>query len=185
MKGSLILMIVQFVNRQTRYDIRPWRDLLRQVLAAACRSGSHEPSLSGDVCLQISLTFAGPRVMRRINRETRQMDQLTDVLSFPLLDMENGHLREALTDADYDWSRTPRRTLPLGDLMISLDRARVQADEFGHSLEREVAFLAVHGCLHLLGYDHLTENEEAVMTAMQDDVLRQLGLTRDFGGFHE
>lgn len=185
MKGSLIPMIVQFVNRQNRYNITPWRHLIRQVLPAAYEAGSHEPALADDIAVLISVTFAGPRVMRRINRESRQIDQLTDVLSFPLLNMKEGRLSGALTAADFDWSRMPRRVLPLGDLILSLDRADEQAESFGHTIRREIAFLTVHGCLHLLGYDHQTPTEDIVMTSIQENVLRQLGLTREIGGSHE
>ena len=95
-----------------------------------------------------------------LNLEYRQKDSPTDVLSFPLFD-EDGNLDEE----------------ELGDIVISLERAKAQAEEYNHSLKREVAFLTAHSMLHLLGYDH--ENGEQEMYTKQDDILNELGITRN------
>ena len=89
-----------------------------------------------------------------INQEMRQMDKPTDVLSFPMFDLIPGEpLAEALSDPETG-------LIPLGDMVISLEQAAIQAEEYGHSLEREVAYLTVHSVLHLLGYDHLDEGKQ-------------------------
>ena len=180
MKGSHIQMIVQFVNRQSKYKTGPWQNLLRLTLPAAFTS----LDLAGDLAdesveAQVTVTFAGPLVMRRLNREIRSVDRITDVLSFPLLQMTCGKPDQPLQAADFDLSEPERRILPLGDLVISLDRAFAQAAEYQHSEQREIAFLAVHGLLHLLGFDHEGDNQEKVMLQMQENILQQLGLRRE------
>ena len=106
------------------------------------------------------------RTGQKINNEFRGMDKPTDVLSFPLVDYDG---IDALPIDDIDGS--------LGDVVISLERAKEQSEEFGHSFEREIAFLTVHSMLHLLGYDHVnSEEEELDMRKRQSDVLKLMGL---------
>ncbi|OLA55989.1 MAG: rRNA maturation RNase YbeY [Firmicutes bacterium CAG:272_52_7] len=112
-----------------------------------------------------SVTFTDNEGIHALNREYRNVDRPTDVLSFPLSDGE-----------DYD---TDGDAVLLGDIVISLERAQTQAEEYGHSFEREVAFLTVHSMLHLLGYDHETSPEdERDMFARQDEILISAGMTR-------
>jgi rRNA maturation RNase YbeY len=178
-------MIVQFVNQQTKYPVKAWKDLLRRVLAAALvmLPFSHEVGSRG-IEIELSVIFAGPNVMRRVNRETRGVDRLTDVLSFPVLDMSDGKLNQPLQDQDFDLARERHQdgvshpVLPIGEILISLDQAFEQAADYGHSDEREIAFLAVHGLLHLAGFDHLTDKQEKAMVRRQQEILRQLGLER-------
>ena len=114
---------------------------------------------------EVSVTFTDNEQIREKNREFRGIDSATDVLSFPLSDGE-----------DYD---TDGDAVLLGDIVISLERAQTQAEEYGHSFEREVAFLTVHSMLHLLGYDHETSPEdERDMFARQDEILISAGMTR-------
>lgn len=108
----------------------------------------------------VSVLITDNDEIQGLNLEYRQKDIPTDVLSFPLFD-EDGNLDE------YE----------LGDIVISLERAIAQAEEYNHSLKREVAFLTAHSMLHLLGYDH--ENGEQEMYVKQDEILNQLGITRD------
>jgi rRNA maturation RNase YbeY len=174
-------MIIQFVNQQTKFPVKEWRRLFEQVANAALdlmpagrvieRLG-YEPG--------VVFVFAGPNVMRRVNRETRQVDKLTDVLSFPLLELKEGRLKAPLAAQDLDRSRNDGRTVvPLGEILISLDRAFAQAGEYGHSNEREVAFLAVHGLLHLLGYDHQTPAQERKTRLWQSRILDHLNLGKN------
>ena len=115
---------------------------------------------------EVSVTFVGNAGIRRFNAEYRGIDRVTDVLSFPIA--EDGDLEEA-----FDGEK-----LCLGDIVLSLERAREQANEFGHPFEREVAFLCVHSTLHLLGYDHETgEEDEADMRARQSEILNGMGLS--------
>lgn len=114
---------------------------------------------------EVSVTFTDNEKIHILNREYRNVDRPTDVLSFPLSDGE-----------DYD---TDGDAVLLGDIVISLERAQTQAEEYGHSFEREVAFLTVHSMLHLLGYDHETSPEdERDMFARQDEILISAGITR-------
>jgi probable rRNA maturation factor len=186
MKGSNIPMIIQFVNRQSKLATKTWQSLIRQALPAAipvvfaiadpARSQFIGSMLPAEPV--VTVTFAGPIVMRRINRETRGIDRLTDVLSFPLLEMQEGCLLNPLGPQDFDKTARGWTTLPIGDIVIAPDVAIQQARQYGHSAEREIAFLAVHGLLHLLGFDHDTDSREKRMTAMQEAVLQPLGLTR-------
>ena len=114
---------------------------------------------------EVSVTFTDNEGIHALNREYRNVDRPTDVLSLPLSDGE-----------DYD---TDGDAVLLGDIVISLERAQTQAEEYGHSFEREVAFLTVHSMLHLLGYDHETSPEdERDMFARQDEILISAGMTR-------
>lgn len=115
---------------------------------------------------EVSVTLVDNARIREMNAEFREIDRETDVLSFPLGD-ENGFEVDPDTDA-----------ILLGDIVISLEKARLQSEEYGHSFRREVAFLVTHSLFHLLGYDHITEDEEKEMFAKQEKVLTNLGITR-------
>lgn len=127
-----------------------------------------------DFSAEISITFVDNEEIRKINKEHRGIDKATDVLSFPMLEFdENGIAEGAELDSDGDF-------VMLGDIVISLERAREQSEEFGHSFMREVAFLTAHSMLHLLGYDHVDDIEgERIMCAKQEEALTALGITRD------
>ncbi len=114
---------------------------------------------------QVSVTFVDNEGIHQINRKFRNIDRPTDVLSFPLL-------------GDDDLPDDKLFSVPLGDIVLSLERAQEQATEFGHSFEREVAFLTAHSTLHLLGYDHETgEEDERVMRQKQNQIMKALGLS--------
>lgn len=112
--------------------------------------------------------------IHQINLDTRGVDAPTDVLSFPMFDLTPGD-KPSENDAD-----PATGLVPLGDMCISLERAVAQAEEFGHPVERELAYLAVHSVLHLLGYDHLDEGPmKAQMRSREEAVMAELGLERD------
>lgn len=115
---------------------------------------------------EVSVVFADDDYIHELNREYRGKDCSTDVLSFALNEGE-----------EPDVIGGPAETL-LGDIVISLDTAARQAEEFGHSLERELAYLTVHGMLHLLGFDHEAEDDKSVMRQKEEQVLSLLGYTR-------
>ncbi len=122
---------------------------------------------------EISLTFVGNEEIRELNNVNRGKDAPTDVLSFPLLEQEDDG-----TLIIYDEDIVDGRVL-LGDIVISAERAKEQAEEYGHSLMREMCFLAVHSVLHLLGYDHeRSEQEEKIQFEKQEEILNLLGITR-------
>ncbi len=111
---------------------------------------------------EVNVTVCGDEAIHKLNRDYRGVDRPTDVLSFPFFDFD-----------------TPEIFTLLGDIVISRDTAYRQAEEYGHSPKREFCFLAAHSALHLLGYDHETEEERAVMEAKQNEILDSLGITRD------
>lgn len=122
---------------------------------------------------EVSVTIVDAEEIRIINREQRNIDAVTDVLSFPMLEFDEN--REIIVD-DFDMDG---ENLLLGDIVICAERALAQAQEYGHSFKREMAFLTVHSMLHLLGYDHMTECEEREMFARQEEILDMLGITRE------
>ncbi len=122
---------------------------------------------------EISLTFVDNEQIRELNSVNRGKDSATDVLSFPLLEQEDEG-----TLIIYDEDIVDGRVL-LGDIVISAERAKEQSEEYGHSLVREMCFLAVHSVLHLLGYDHeRSEQEEKIQFEKQEEILTLLGITR-------
>lgn len=117
---------------------------------------------------EVSVTFVDDEGIRELNKKFRNMDKPTDVLSFPLLDYEGESEEPFFNELCHN----------LGDIVISLERAMAQANEFGHSFEREVAFLTAHSMLHLLGYDHeLSDEDDADMRKRQNDIMERLGLS--------
>ncbi len=125
---------------------------------------------------EISFTFTDNEGIREINREYRQIDRATDVLSFPMLEFCGEEI-----DAEFE---TENGLVVLGDIVISLERAKEQATELNHSMRRELAFLTAHSMLHLLGYDHVDDPEgERVMIEKQNVILNELGITRDIENF--
>jgi probable rRNA maturation factor len=117
---------------------------------------------------EVSVTFVTNERIQEINREYRDKDQPTDVISFAMEELGDDEI--AINGLDI-----PRM---LGDIIISVPKIQEQAMEYGHSFERELAFLAVHSLLHLLGYDHMTEEDEKEMFGLQRDILDEYGLTR-------
>ena len=138
---------------------------VRMLVRRCCNAVLQCEAFDGDA--EVSVTFTDDRRIRELNKEYRNIDKATDVLSFPL--GENG---------EYDLNHDTGAKL-LGDIVISMDHARAQSEEYGHSLEREIGFLTVHSMLHLLGYDHETsKKDETEMFTKQDAIMSRLGLER-------
>ncbi|MBP2632464.1 MAG: hypothetical protein H6Q70_3092 [Firmicutes bacterium] len=116
---------------------------------------------------EVSVTLTNNEHIREINRNYRNKDAATDVISFALNEGEEPEIIDG-----------PEINM-LGDIIISIERAMEQAEEYGHSLERELAFLTVHGMMHLLGYDHIEEEDRIEMRKEEEYVLGHLGITRD------
>ncbi|MDD6261164.1 MAG: rRNA maturation RNase YbeY [Clostridiales bacterium] len=151
---------IDFCNRQRKEQVG---DDLRVLVAGALRAAFEYEGLEGDA--EVSVTFVSDAGIRRFNREYRGIDRATDVLSFPLF--EGGDVEDAFDGEEYQ----------LGDVVLSLERARAQSELYGHSFEREVAFLCVHSALHLMGYDHERgESDEQDMRCRQRDIMKILGL---------
>lgn len=119
---------------------------------------------AGEGSTEVSVTFTDPQTIRRINSEYRGVDSVTDVLSFPQFSS-----KEEIPGSGY---------VSLGDVVICGERAAEQAEEYGHSLERELVYLFVHSMCHLLGYDHMEAEEKTVMREAEEDVMKRLGLER-------
>ena len=144
-----------------------YADLLRQVIPAALEAEGVA------VPWEVDVLFTDDEGIHQINLEQREVDRPTDVLSFPMFDLQPG---EHPTEEDAD---PGTGLVPLGDMVISLERAQAQGEEYGHGTRREVAYLAVHSVLHLLGYDHMDEGPmKAQMRAREEAILEQLGITR-------
>lgn len=169
-EGALSLLPgykISISNRQGRYivDLRT-RLFIRRAITAALR---HEYIPEDRFAPEVSVVLVSDSRIHKLNMEKRGVDRATDVLSFPLL--QDG----IPTEEDID-PRTGR--IPLGDIVISLDRAHAQAQEYGHSFKRELAFLCVHSVLHLLGYDHESDEDERIMFDCQREILDGMGLSR-------
>ncbi len=119
--------------------------------------------------LYISITLTCPSKIKELNNKYRNIDKETDVLSFPMF--EKSEIDKIIQEG-YDIDDV------LGDIVISIQRVRQQAAEYGHSFERELAYMCVHGFYHLMGYDHIQDEDKVVMRAKEDEILNQLNITR-------
>ena len=134
-----------------------------------------EGFVQADVGVAVELLFVDEEEMQRLNRETRNMDKVTDVLSYPSLDGIQG---KPLLKAEHPFEMDEEDNLLLGSIVICCQRAKEQAEEYGHSYERELHYLIVHGVMHCLGYDHITDEERAQMREKEEYILTKLGITR-------
>ncbi len=119
-----------------------------------------------DSNLYISIILTNPKNIQEINKEHRKIDKATDVLSFPMFE------KEELENINFENQEV------LGDVIISIEKVKEQAEEYGHSFERELAYMVVHGFYHLMGYDHMLEEEKNVMRAKEENVLEKLDIVR-------
>ena len=117
---------------------------------------------------EVSVSVVDGAEIQTINRQFRGIDRVTDVLSFPQLTFAEGEIP----------GKNENGEIVLGDIILCLQRAKEQAAEYGHSLKREIAFLTAHSMLHLLGYDHMTPQEEKVMFQKQEEILEKAGIPR-------
>ena len=129
-----------------------------------------------DIPLAIEFVFVDGEEIRRLNRELRDTDKVTDVLSFPALDDIKG---QAICGDDYPYEIDEEGNLLIGSVAVCCDRAKEQAEEYGHSYERELHYLLVHGIMHCLGYDHVTDEDKAEMREKEEQVLGKLGISRE------
>ena len=132
-----------------------------------------------DLPLLLELLFVPEEEIRRLNREQRKIDRVTDVLSFPAMELAAGAPILSDEHGECIESEEGEDKLFLGSVVICKERARAQAEEYGHSYARELCYLAVHGVLHCLGYDHETEEERRAMREKEESVMQKLGLKRE------
>ncbi|MDR5586645.1 MULTISPECIES: rRNA maturation RNase YbeY [Clostridium] len=132
-----------------------------------------------NISSEISLLFVDNEEIREINNETRNIDRATDVLSFPMLDYpEKKVFKEVYTENDFSKADFDGDDLVLGDIVLSLERALEQSKEYNHSYEREASYLVVHSVLHLLGYDHMEEDDKVKMRKREEEILTALDIRR-------
>ena len=124
-----------------------------------------------DQNVSISISAVGKDEIHQINKEYRNVDKETDVLSFPIFEKEE--LDKKIAQKDFEYEDI------LGDIIISIKKVEEQAKEYGHSFERELAYMIVHGFYHLMGYDHIKEEDKLVMRPKEEKVLERLGITRE------
>ena len=163
-----------YAENESEYSFKfDWEELYRSVASAV---------LDMENCpyeTEVSLLVTDAKRIRQINLESRQIDASTDVLSFPNLEFERESDFEVVEEIYADCFNPDSGELILGEIIVCASKAVEQAEQFGHSIKREFAFLIAHSMLHLCGYDHLTKEEEEIMTQKQEAVLGQLGIRRD------
>lgn len=135
-----------------------------------------ENEVEADCPLVAEIVFADENYIRELNAKFRGIDRATDVLSFPTLD---GVCERAIRSADFPYDIDEDGKLSIGTVVICTQVAKAQAEEYGHSYDRELYYLAVHGLCHLLGYDHIEEDDRAKMRTKEERILGKIGLTRD------
>ncbi len=164
------MAIVDFIF-ENEQDKLPFTDELEQVIKDAVSTTLDTLEWS-DVPCQVSVTITDNEKIKEINSLYRKIDRETDVLSFPIIEFSPEG--EALVnEGDYDGD-----TLLLGDIMISLEKALSQSEEYGHSLKREVGFLSLHSALHLMGFDHIEEEDAVVMRKFEKEIAEKMDLRR-------
>ena len=132
-----------------------------------------------NIPFEISLLFVDNDEIREINNETRNIDKETDVLSFPMLDYpKDKAFKDVYKNYEFDETYMDGEELVLGDIVLSLEKALEQSKEYNHSYKREASYLVVHSVLHLLGYDHMEEDEKKVMRKREEEILGQLDIRR-------
>lgn len=165
--------MIEFDNRQDKLE---FTDIYRQLIKSCIEEVLDYEKFNK--ASEISVVITDNEGIRKINREYRNIDKETDVLSFPMLEYEEGYYKEGKIDVDFEDINPETGNVVLGDIVISLEKAKSQAEEFGHSIQREIAFLTVHSMLHLLGYDHERDEDRVIMREKEEEILNRLGLIR-------
>lgn len=150
----------------------PYKDIIEEIVTA---------SLDYEQCpyeAEVNVILTDNEAIRDINREHRQIDAPTDVLSFPMVDYEVPSDFDHVEEAVEDYFNPETGELMLGDIVISVEKVEEQADKYGHSQTRELAFLVAHSMLHLCGYDYMEAGERVVMEEKQKAILETRGYTR-------
>lgn len=150
----------------------PYKEIIEKVVLEA---------LDFEACpyeAEVTVILTGNEEIREINLSQRNIDRDTDVLSFPMADYESPSDFGPLEESPEEYFNPETGELMLGDIVISVDKIKEQATKYGHSQERELAFLTAHSMLHLFGYDHMEEEERQIMEKKQENILHNLGITR-------
>ncbi|AEM78484.1 MULTISPECIES: rRNA maturation RNase YbeY [Thermoanaerobacter] len=153
-------------NRQDKVDAINLEELVEKVIKTVLEV---EEVIDN---VEVSVSFVDNEEIRKLNKYYRGIDKPTDVLSFPLAEFEDTYAEVEEIEEDSE------EVQPIGDIVISLEKALEQSMEYGHSFEREVAYLTAHSMLHLLGYDHETEEERKIMREKEEEVMARLNIGR-------
>ena len=151
------------INFSLNKECVPYKKIIKQLYLCALKHLEVQSEISVNVAL------VSDKKIRELNKEYRNVDRVTDVLSFPMLD----NIDEISNELDFMFGECN-----IGDIYINLNRAKEQAEEYGHSLKREFCFLALHGFLHLLGLDHIEEDDEKEMFALQNKIMAECEINR-------
>ena len=161
-------------NRQNSIEVT---DDLINIINEVCDVALKDEEVT--IPYQISLLFVDNEEIREINRGTRGIDKATDVLSFPMLEYPKDKVfKEVYKNTKFNEIYLDGDELVLGDMVLSLERAKEQSIEYNHSFNREVCYLVVHSILHLLGYDHMEDEEKKRMRKREEEILESLNITR-------
>ena len=142
-----------------------YKKVIEKVLSQCFKEEKLENS---KLCVTVTLTT--PKTIQEINKQYRNIDRATDVLSFPMF--EKDELDKKIQTSDFENEDI------LGDIVVSVDKVKEQAIEYGHSFERELSYMVVHGFYHLMGYDHIEENDKKVMRKKEENILEKLSISR-------
>lgn len=153
-------------NRQDKVDVINLEELVEKVIKTVLEV---EEVIDN---VEVSVSFVDNEEIRKLNKYYRGIDKPTDVLSFPLAEFEDTYAEVEEIEEDSE------EVQPIGDIVISLEKALEQSMEYGHSFEREVAYLTAHSMLHLLGYDHQTEEERKIMRQKEEEIMARLNIRR-------
>ncbi len=156
-------MTIYIDNRSTFLWDEHWEEVVKKAVQTSLLYENFEQKC------EISVSIVTNEEIQKINKAFRNVDSVTDVLSFPQLTFEEGEKADV----------NEKGEIILGDIIICMERAKKQAEEYGHCLEREIAFLTVHSMLHLLGYDHMDIQQEKEMFFRQEQILQQAGFLRE------
>ncbi len=155
----------EIIYRDIEEDFR-YEPIIKKVLEECFKEEKIEDSK-----LIITITLTNPQNIQDINKKFRNIDKATDVLSFPMFEKEE--LEEKIKRQDFKYEDM------LGDIVISIDKVEEQAKEYEHSFERELSYMIVHGFYHLMGYDHIEEDDKKIMRPKEEKILQELKITRD------
>ncbi len=142
-----------------------YKNVIEKVLSQCFKEEKLENS---KLCVTVTLTT--PKTIQEINKQYRNIDRATDVLSFPMF--EKDELDKKIQENDFENEDI------LGDIVVSVDKVKEQAIEYGHSFERELSYMIAHGFYHLMGYDHIEENDKKIMREKEENILKELDITR-------
>jgi probable rRNA maturation factor len=168
--------MILFDNRQNKIE---YSEEIENTLESIIDYALKEEKLTIDY--EVSVIFIDNEQIREINAEFRHIDKETDVLSFPMLEYPSSKVyKDVYMEQNFDDSYFSEGRLVLGDIALSLEKAEEQSRDYGHSFLREIAYLTVHSVLHLLGYDHMIDEDKVLMRKREEEILERFNIVRPF-----